>query len=78
MRHISTTDARKSLSDLVSEVEFGKETIVLTRRNRDVAALVPLEEVVQTIHHATPLPAQAVLVWRVRMTQARTWEACSR
>ena len=43
MKHISTTEARSALSDLVSQVEFGKETIVLTRRNRDVAALVPLE-----------------------------------
>lgn len=43
MDHISTTDARSTLSELISRVEFGKETIVLTRRSRDVAAIVPVE-----------------------------------
>lgn len=41
---ISTADARKNFADLVNKVAYGKESIVLTRRGQDVAALVSIEE----------------------------------
>ncbi len=41
---IATTEARKELSRLVSRVEFGHERIILQRRERDVVALIPMEE----------------------------------
>ncbi len=41
---ISTADARKNLADIVNKVAYGKESIVLTRRGQDVAALVSMEE----------------------------------
>jgi prevent-host-death family protein len=41
---ISTADARKNLADIVNKVAYGKESIVLTRRGQDVAALVSIEE----------------------------------
>lgn len=41
---ISTAEARKNFSDIVNKVAYGKETIVLTRRGLDVAALVSIEE----------------------------------
>ncbi len=37
---ISTADARKNLADIVNKVAYGNESIVLTRRGQDVAALV--------------------------------------
>lgn len=40
---ISTADARKNLADIVNKVAYGKESIVLTRRGQDVAALVSME-----------------------------------
>ncbi len=41
---ISTGDARKNFADIVNKVVYGKESIVLTRRGQDVAALVSMEE----------------------------------
>lgn len=41
---ISTADARKNFADIVNRVAYGKETIVLTRRGQEVAALVSIDE----------------------------------
>ncbi len=41
---ISTADARKHFADLVNQVAYGKEPIVLTRRGREIAALVSMDE----------------------------------
>ncbi len=41
---ISTADARKNFADIVNKVAYGKESIVLTRRGQDIAALVSIDE----------------------------------
>ena len=41
---ISTADARKKFSNIVNRVAFGKESIVLTRRGEELAALVTMDE----------------------------------
>lgn len=41
---ISTADARKHFADIVNKVAYGKEPIVLTRRGKEVAALVSIDE----------------------------------
>ena len=41
---ISTANARKNFADIVNKVAYGKESIVLTRRGQDVAALVSIDE----------------------------------
>jgi len=41
---ISTADARKKFSNLVNRVAFGKESIILTRRGEELAALVAMDE----------------------------------
>jgi prevent-host-death family protein len=44
MTTISTADARKNFADLVNQVAYGNEPIVLTRRGQEIAALVSIEE----------------------------------
>ena len=44
MSRISTVDARDNFSDLVNRAAYGKERMVLTRRGKSVAAVVPLED----------------------------------
>ena len=44
VREISTGEARKQLAELLNRVAYGKETMVVTRHGRGVAALVPLED----------------------------------
>lgn len=41
---ISTAEARQNLADLVNRATYAKERLVLKRRGREVAALVPLED----------------------------------
>ncbi len=41
---ISTADARKDFANIVNKVAYGKESIVLTRRGKEIAALVSIEE----------------------------------
>jgi hypothetical protein len=40
----STSLAKAMLSELVSRVEFKGETIILQRRNKDVAKIVPVKQ----------------------------------
>jgi prevent-host-death family protein len=42
---ITTVSARQNLSELVNRVAYGKSRVVLTRRNRAIAAIVPIEDV---------------------------------
>lgn len=44
MISMSAGDARDHFSDVLNRAAFGKERIVLTRHGRDLAAVVPLED----------------------------------
>lgn len=44
MTRVTVGDVRLSLADIVNQVAFGKERVVLERRGKDVAALVPMED----------------------------------
>jgi prevent-host-death family protein len=44
MATITTVKARESFSKVLNRSAFGKERIILTRRGKGVAALVPLED----------------------------------
>jgi len=41
---VSTAEARKRFADIVNQVAYGKEHVVLTRRGQGIAALVSMEE----------------------------------
>jgi prevent-host-death family protein len=41
---VSTVKAREQLSTVINRAAFGKERIVLTRRGKEVAAVVPIED----------------------------------
>ncbi len=45
MVRIPTVKARDEFSDLVNRAAYGKERVVLTRRGKPLAAVVPLEDV---------------------------------
>lgn len=44
MRQITTLEARKHFSELLNETAYGKERIMLTRHGKDLAVLVPIED----------------------------------
>lgn len=41
---ISVADARSDLAELLNRVAYGKERLVITRHGREVAAIVPVED----------------------------------
>lgn len=44
MPPIPTTEARDRFSELLNRAAFGKERVVLTRRGKQLVALVPIED----------------------------------
>ena len=45
MGQVSTVNARKQISEVINRAAFGKERMILTRRGKEVAAVVPIEDV---------------------------------
>lgn len=41
---LSTIEAKEQFADLVNRVVHGKERIILTRRGKEIAALIPVED----------------------------------
>ena len=44
MAKMAVIDARKDLADVLNRAAYGKERVVLTRRGKDVAAIVPMDD----------------------------------
>lgn len=44
MRDVTTAEARKNLSDLLNRVAYSRERVVVTRHGREIAAIVPVED----------------------------------
>ncbi|MEO5657786.1 MAG: type II toxin-antitoxin system Phd/YefM family antitoxin [Nitrospiria bacterium] len=45
MTKLSTVKARDQFSDVINRAAFGKERVVLTRRGKDLVAVVPMEDI---------------------------------
>lgn len=41
---ITTTEAKEQFIELVNRVALGKERIILTRRGKEIVALIPIED----------------------------------
>jgi prevent-host-death family protein len=44
MTTITTVEAREHFSDMLNRTAYGKERIVVTRRGRELAAILPVED----------------------------------
>ncbi|MBE0418277.1 MAG: type II toxin-antitoxin system Phd/YefM family antitoxin [Coriobacteriia bacterium] len=44
MTRVTAAEARKDFAGLINRAAFGKERVVITRHETDVAAIVPIEE----------------------------------
>ena len=47
MTHLSTIEAKEEFSELINRVSHNKEHIVLTRRGKEIAAVIPFEDFLQ-------------------------------
>ncbi|MHB8399579.1 MAG: type II toxin-antitoxin system Phd/YefM family antitoxin [Candidatus Limnocylindrales bacterium] len=43
--HVSVSEARETFADLVNRVAYRHERVLVTRRGRPVAAIIPIEQV---------------------------------
>lgn len=41
---MNTVDAKENFADLVNHVAHSKERVILTRRGKEIAAIIPLED----------------------------------
>jgi prevent-host-death family protein len=41
---INTVDAKEQFTDLINRVTHNKEQVILTRRGKEIAAIIPLED----------------------------------
>jgi prevent-host-death family protein len=44
MAHLPASKARAGFSDTINRVAFGKERVVLRRRGKEIAAVVPIDD----------------------------------
>ncbi len=44
MTEISTVEARDQFSEIVNKAAYGKERMIVTRRGKALAALIPIED----------------------------------
>lgn len=44
MTRLAVTKAREELAEMLNRVAYGRERVILERRGRSVAALVPIED----------------------------------
>lgn len=42
--HMNTIDAKEEFADVISRVSHHKERIILTRRGKEVAAIIPIDD----------------------------------
>ena len=59
MAEINTIEARANFSELVNRAAYGKERVVLTRRGKPVAVVVPLDDLELLEHLEDEGDAQA-------------------
>lgn len=41
---INTADAKEDFTDLINRVAHNKERVILTRRDKEIAAIIPIED----------------------------------
>ena len=44
METLNTTDAREKLAEVLNRVAYAKDRVRITRRGREIAAVVPIED----------------------------------
>ena len=57
MSTMTTKDAARTFSEVVSRVAYARERLILTRRGRKLAAIVPLEDLEELEHRRAAEPA---------------------
>ena len=65
MGQVNTVDARAQFSEIINRAAFAKERVTLTRRGKEIVAVVPIEDV------------NCWKLWKIRSTLEEAREALS-
>ena len=74
MSKVKVIDARKDLADILNRAAYGKERVVLTRRGKDVAAIVPMDDlaILEAIEDHMDVTESEKILERVRRGSEET------
>jgi prevent-host-death family protein len=64
MRKLSTGDARERFAEIVNEAAYADKRTVITRRGKEVAAVVPITDLNPTPTPSSTLPVGAVVIYQ--------------
>lgn len=80
MKEISTADTRKHMAELLNRAAYGGERFVVTRHGKELAAIVPIEEVTLLDRLRSLLARQEfdAAVEEVRTAGTRSWDEVRR
>jgi prevent-host-death family protein len=72
---VTTAAARKNFSDLINRVAYGKDRVVLTRRNKPLVAVVPIEDIalIEEIEDCEDLKAARVALREAKRKGTIPW-----
>ena len=73
---MTAKEARENFSELVNRTAFAKERVILTRNKRQVAAVVPVEdlELLELLEDYVDLAAAKKALEEVRLQGTRSWD----
>ena len=73
---ISTVAARRNFSELINRVAYAKDRILLSRRDRPLAAIVPIEDIalLEEIEDREDLKAARAAIREAKRKGVKSWE----
>lgn len=76
MKQVSTAETRKHMSELLNRAAYGGERFVVTRHGKELAAIVPLDEVTLLDRLRSLLARKEfeAAVEEVRTVGTRSWD----
>lgn len=73
---ITTVAARRNFSELINRVAYAKDRVLLSRRNRPLAAIVPIEDfaLLEEIEDREDLKAARAAIREAKRKGTKSWE----
>jgi prevent-host-death family protein len=73
---VSTVKAREQLSTVINRAAFGKERVILTRRGKEIVAVVPIEDLrfLEELENRIDLDAARAALAEVKKKGTISWE----
>jgi prevent-host-death family protein len=73
---VSTVKAREQLSTVINRAAFGKERVILTRRGKEIVAVVPIEDLrfLEELENRIDLEAARAALAEVKKKGTVSWE----